>query len=360
MLPQWLLAGAIIASSSVLASDYRPTFDPAQLKGPQTGTPNEVLVLGTPHLSSLPSSFSPAALTPLLARLEAWKPQIITIEALSGAQCDFMRRYPVRYAETVKTYCRDTALARKATGMDVAAASMEVDRLLASWPAEPSPAQRRHLAAVFLASGEPESALVQWLRLPAAEQRHGNGLAPALVQQIKALAGKRNERSLIAAVLAARLGLERVYPTDDHTADYAPGAEEQTKAYGETLQRLWDNPATAQRSAQDAKLFTQLQTGEGVLALYQTYNQSGQAQLIYESDFGAAMKDQSAAQYGRNYVGYWETRNLRMAANIRNVLDARPGKRLLTIVGASHKAYFEAYLNMMHDVKLHNTEDVLR
>ena len=60
------------------------------------------------------------------------------------------------------------------------------------------------------------------------------------------------------------------------------------------------------------------------------------------------------------YVGYWETRNLRMVANIRDVLGLHPGSRMLAIVGASHKGYYEAYLNQMHDVQLVSTDAVLR
>ncbi len=49
-----------------------------------------------------------------------------------------------------------------------------------------------------------------------------------------------------------------------------------------------------------------------------------------------------------------------MVFNIRDILGDAQGKRTLTIVGASHNAYFEAYLNMMHDVKLVNVEEFLR
>jgi len=68
----------------------------------------------------------------------------------------------------------------------------------------------------------------------------------------------------------------------------------------------------------------------------------------------------SPQAFGRNYVGYWETRNLRMVANIRDVVGQTPGMRLLAIVGASHKPYYEAYLNLMHDVQLVDAEAVLR
>ena len=108
-----------LCSTGALAADatYRPAFQPDQLKGPPAGRPNEVLVLGTAHLSGLPKSFQPALLEPLLQRLVTWKPELIATEDLSGLQCDFMRRYPARYAESVATYCFDTTAAQAATGL---------------------------------------------------------------------------------------------------------------------------------------------------------------------------------------------------------------------------------------------------
>ncbi|MES2049844.1 MAG: DUF5694 domain-containing protein [Pseudomonadota bacterium] len=361
MLHKWImLTAAVFSTSAFAATNFNPKFDPSHLKGPEAGRFNEVLVLGTPHLRGLPASFEPSSLAPLIARLEAWKPQIITIEALSGAQCDYMRRYSVRYADSVKSYCWDTTPARTATGLDVPAAVAEVERLLAAWPAAPTAAERRHLAAIFLAAGERASALVQWLRLPPAEQKEGDGLDKTLVSILQERATRRDESYLIAAPLAARLGLERVYATDDHTADSSSTDEADDKAAGEIIQGLWNNPATAKRTVESKALEANLGSAEGLLAMYRAYNKSEQALLVYQSDFGAAMKDRSAKQYGRNYVGYWETRNLRMVSNIRDILGATPGKRTLTIVGASHKGYFEAYLNMMHDVRLVDAEVILR
>jgi len=353
--------GLLIASSAcggAAAQTYRPDFDPSELKGPRVGSPNAVMVLGTPHLSGLPKSFAPATVEVLLGRLQAWRPQAIAIEALSGSECDFMRRHPARYASTsVERFCWDPAPAQAATGLDVPAAAAEAERLLASWPAQPTPNQRRRLSAVFLAAGDQASALVQWLRLSPSERRPGDGLDEALVARLEALRGRRNENTLIAAPLAARLGLERVYPMDDQTAG-APIADE--KAYGEAITRAWDNPATAKRRAMDERLAARLGAGDDVLAMYRAHNAPGVGKLVFESDFGAALEEPSPQQFGRGYLGYWETRNLRMAANIRDMLRARPGDRALVIVGASHKGYLEAYLDQMHDVRLVNTDAVLR
>jgi hypothetical protein len=45
---------------------------------------------------------------------------------------------------------------------------------------------------------------------------------------------------------------------------------------------------------------------------------------------------------------------------MRDVPGQTSGTRLLAIVGASHKPYCEAYLNLMHDLQLVDAEEVLR
>ena len=144
---------------------------------------------------------------------------------------------------------------------------------------------------------------------------------------------------------------------DDHTADSALADK---KAFGEALMKAWNNPATDKRKRVDHTLNEGLGTPEGVLAMYRAYNAPGQGRLIFDSDFGAALNEPSPQRFGRGYVGYWETRNLRMAANIRDVLGAWPGIRMLVVVGASHKGYLEAYLHQMHDVRIVDTVPLLR
>ncbi len=353
--PYYLLI-LLFVSALAAARGQRPDFDPSVLKGPASGTPNEVLVLGSPHLSQMPP-FDAAKLQLLNERLAGWRPQAIAIEALSGPQCDFLRRYPLRYKETVDDYCWDPAPAQAATGLDVAAATMQAEQQLAAWPAAPNAAQRRHLAALFMAAGEPASAIVQWLRLPPAERVAGDGLDAVLAARLHKLESRRDESYLIAAQLAARLGHERVYPMDDHSADSVTVDQ---KSAGEAMMKAWDNPATAQRTRTDKALNEHLATPEDVLAMYRTYNAPGQGKLIFDSDFGAALNEPSTQRFGRVYVGYWEVRNLRMASNIRDVLQTRPGTRMLVIVGASHKGYLDAYLNQMHDVRIVDAGSVLR
>lgn len=352
-----LLASLSTLGTAAAAQEHRPAFRPETLKSPP-GRASEVLVLGTAHLSGWPKGFDPAILAPLLNKLAAWRPTGIATEDLSGLQCDALRRYPQRYADTVKTYCWDPAPATKATGLSVTDATAEAERLLASWPADPTPAQRRRLAAVFLAGGERGSALVQWLRLPVAERRAGDGLDAALVTYLETYAKRPNETGLIGAALAARLGLDRLYSVDDHSADTPDPADPQARR--EAIMRAWDNPASKARRAEDERLQAGLSKPGGVLGYYRAINRADMPALVYRSDFGAALAEPSPQRFGAGYVGYWETRNLRMVGNIRDVLGQHPGMRMLAIVGLSHRGYYEAYLNQMHDVRLADPAKVLR
>ena len=356
-----LLALATLWAVSANAQDATTTFDPSTLKGPAKGKPNEVMVLGTAHLAQLPPTFQPASLDVLTQRLLAWKPRIVAIESLSGTQCDMMRRYPQRHEGTVQKFCPwDPAPARASTGLDVPGATVEMDRLLAGWPVAPTPSQRRRLAAVFLAAGEPVSALVQWLRLPMAERHAGDGLDATRAEALDTRRfgrGPRGEDTLIAAPLAAALGLERVVSMDDHTiSDVPPPSRD---GYGDALAAAWNNPANAERAQTYQRLFADVSNAERVMALYRAVNAPSHAMVIHAADFGAVIEEPSPQQFGRSYVTGWETRNLRMASNIREAVGNVPGNRTLVIVGFSHKWYLEAYLNQMHDVRIVPSDTVL-
>ena len=206
-----------------------------------------------------------------------------------------------------------------------------------------------------------ETALVQWLRLPDAERTTGEGLNADLVALLEKLRARRNETQQIAAVLAARLGHERLWSVDDHTADTPESTDPvELKAFETAIRGAWDNPVSHARLAESKRLQQDLDKPDGVLNLYRAHNGAKAQKMAFEGDFGAALREPSPQAFGRRYVGYWETRNLRMVGNIRDVLGQHPGMRLLAIVGASHKGYYEAYLNQMHDVRLVDVQTALR
>ena len=62
-----------LGATAATAQEYHPAFQPGQYKGPPAGRVNEVMVLGTPHLSGFPDTFRAEQLDPLLERLARWR-----------------------------------------------------------------------------------------------------------------------------------------------------------------------------------------------------------------------------------------------------------------------------------------------
>lgn len=164
---EWMNLPLCLALLIPLAA--RAGVDLSSLDENMVGPRTEILVLGTVHLSEQ-KDFDAKALEPALDKLAAFKPAFITTEDISGEQCDLAVRHATVYGDD---YCASTEVARAATGLEIPAAIAAINTTLAAWPAKPAPADRRHLAALFLAAGERPSAYVQWLQLPPGEQRTG-------------------------------------------------------------------------------------------------------------------------------------------------------------------------------------------
>jgi hypothetical protein len=351
------ICALLIMAWAGAAAAQTPAFDPREWKGAQAGPPTQMLTLGSAHLSQMATPVDAAMMSALLDKLAAYRPDIITAENVSGEQCDELKRYPGTYPDSFGAWCRDPAVAQKAIGMDVPAAAAEIHKTLLSWPAQPTPAQRRRLAALFLAAGETPSAVVQWRRLPPEERHVGDGVNDDTLKLVERVGAKPNETYDIGVALAVRLGLERIYLVDDHTSDGA--LPDEGKAFDEAVQAAW-KIAPSKAVAQEQAMETRLKTAADLLELYRFLNQPDTQRRNIKADMGAALGQQTDGLYGRRYVAAWEVRNLRMVSNIRAAVAARPGARVLNIVGATHKAYYDAYLNMMHDVQLVDAEAVLK
>jgi len=321
-----------------------------------TVQPTQVMVLGTSHLSNYDDDISLDELDPLLDRLEAFAPDVITIEASSGMTCNRARSYPREHVGYADYYCFDIAPYREETGLSAQEGSYQARKTLLSWPDTPTAAQRRSLAASFIASGEPESALVQWLQLDSSDRVSGEGLGPKSIELLNKRSQSINESWSLAARLAARRGLERVFYADDHGSFLSAAGEDE--AYSARLSELWLSEGDSCKTHVDsvaAKLI-----GGDIIGAYREQNSDGWQRSQMDCDFKRTMNDAESKQYGRKYTMGWQARNLRMVSLIMTAAATEPGGRVLSIVGASHKPYFEAYLDQMHDVEVIKTDKLLK
>ena len=348
----FLLAASLLAQAAGSAPPPTDLVGIVDAMAQERGDLTPVLVLGTSHLSSLPKDFPTERFDPLLDELEEWAPETIAIEGIEGVQCDNLRMFDPGNANS---YCPDPEPARAALGVSMRDAQFGVMDLLAKPADQRTIAERRRLVGLFLAIGEPESALVQWLRLPEAERAAGDDLPAELVAYLEKYDQRQNENVIIAVRLAVRLGHDRVYRVDDQMSGSDPKDPE---AYGPEISAIWDNAPTKQRLAEYEEWDAAMEDGTmPVLEWYRRYNAPSSLALAMAGDFGAAAGANTPSDAGQTYLAYWETRNLRMVANIRQVIGT--DTRTLAIVGVSHKPYYDRYLGMMSNLELADTEAVL-
>jgi hypothetical protein len=317
----------------------------------------QVLVLGSVHLSGLPDKpLKPDSLEPLLRKLAAFRPDVITVEQQPGEECDLSRRFKSRYDGGFN--CPSTEAAQAATGLDIPAAVEAVDTALKAWPRQPGAAQRRHLAALFLAAADETSALVQWLQLPADERREGDGVDAALRQRLDRLMQAQNESLLIGARLAARLGLARVHAIDNHTGDAVQTPPADEKRFWEAVQASWA-AGYPELKAHEAATAT-LARADDLLPLYRFINDAANLGIDGWCGVEPVMQHRMPERFPEMWVAGWEIRNLRMVASIRESFRERPGARVLTLVGAGHKPWFDHWLAQLQGVTVINAGEVLK
>ena len=197
---------------------------------------------------------------------------------------------------------------------------------------------------------------MQWLQLPEPERRTGEGLDAALVEQLNKLASRNDESLQIAAVLAARLGLQRVYATDDHTDDSLD--IEDSEAYKRALKEAWFAGGTKHNKL--AKQVDALKQAADLLPLYRHINGKTYQTTVADAEVRSTMRGKSPERYSQMWAAGWEIRNLRMVANIRETFRQRQGASVLSIVGSSHKPWFDSWLGQLQGVDIVDVGTVLK
>ncbi|WP_260483240.1 DUF5694 domain-containing protein [Sphingomicrobium flavum] len=355
---------SITVLSATLLAGAHPAEPPASFSLDQydhhlAGEPTQALILGTAHLSAWSEQVDRAGLdqllAPLLDRLEQFAPDVVAIEAVSGPDCDHLIRYGDVYSYG-RNYCRVDEDAIAATGMDAVAAQTRVLEILLEEGGPRTAADRRQLAALFMAAGDHYSAVVQWQRLDPAERVAGGFLTQDMAERLDRRSLSMNENISLGVALAVRLGHERVYPVDDHSADHIQLAN--AEHYGAHMREIWamniNNADEKRKAAEDA-----LRASGDVMAYYRWMNSPEAWDLTMTNDFALALADDRPEGVGRTYAAWWQARNLRMTANIVTAVAMEKADRVLAIVGASHAPYYRDYLDMMHDIEIVDAQDFL-
>ncbi len=322
----------------------------------------QILVLGTPHLSTLEKPLNPKALDSLLDVLVAFRPRVVAVEAMPAWSVSDMDRRKGHFTAILEQFAAQRLaigrIAQAETKLSAEAAQVESRRLLEALSRDSESRERVRAILVCLAGYEETCALLQWSYLPETV-RADTDLLPISIRThlSKSLAGT-NEISAIGVRVASQLGLSSISDIDDQREgdrllDFAPALTKE----------LESNPAY--RAVADSttyresdRRFRESAEKNDLLPYYLWLNAVEYQRADLETQWGLFFRTRLPSGLDRARVALWEVRNLLMVANIREASAGHPGGRVLVVVGVAHKPFLDAYLSQMTDVALVDLKDI--
>ena len=323
-----------------------------------------VMILGTPHLQSLGDSFKQSLLDNLLHVLEGFQPDLIGVESIPPFLLEDMERRKDEFADVISNFAKLRVEYGHKMQQELNTSRQEAENIAHSLldivRDEPERFDKRaELVPYLLASYDDVSALLQWSYLPEAFREQYNGLPDSIRAHLNTRLTSSNEIISIGISLAKRLGLNRIEHIDDHH-----DKDVFQKIAPELMTELQDN--SEYMSVQNDPFYKNSQqrlqeaVENGDLLPYYSYMNSleyGARDMELQWNLWFRIKLQSGLDRCR--MALWEVRNLNIASHIRRATVLHPGKRMLVIIGVSHKPFLEAYLSQMVDIKLVHLSDIV-
>jgi hypothetical protein len=324
-----------------------------------------VFVLGTPHLSAFADRFEPSMVDALVAALDAFGPDAIAVEKISGRQAAAMERWGGHFDRVADRFAGAFLYhgnrIQEGTGWSWSEANRRADSLLTVARSDSVPLDtERRLALVrsLTAAYRLPSATLHWKSLAPEERSAQDVLPDTTATDLTKRLEAANETYSIGMRLAHERGLARLYPIDDQTEkdrvlEIFPVI---SKTIGDSMRTLFDTHPAFRRA--DSLEQAGLDAGN-LLPMYRYVNQETVGRANVKLQSGTLLDADLPDEAGDRWVALWQTRNLHMVGHIQRVIAQHPGERVLVIVGSSHKLFFDTYLRQMMGVRVVGAADVL-
>lgn len=316
----------------------------------------EILVLGTYHLNQI-SNFNPKMLDNLIAKLDSMKFDAICIENMPAQLLyDIQSRNDSAYAGLLEGFGGDRlSLAKSAQehfNIGLLDAQNEINKILQK--SSCSEEERKLLIQYFVASADLASAVLQYEYL----QRNNKapetlGFNGQIIGQLEKLSKSANEIYALAVRLALNQNIQKLEYIDNFQDEvmllkYFPGFIQDYRDNQDQLKDVGNRPVFQ-------KVGNLIKSGVqayDLLDLYIFINSKEYQEQDFEAQWAIWFTTNFPSGSDRARYSLWEMRNLQIAANILETAAFYPGKRILVIIGSSHKSFLEKYLRQVPDIEL--------
>lgn len=316
----------------------------------------EVLVLGTTHLNQL-ADFEKESLAQVLYKLNQYKFDVIGIENMSTELLnDIVSRKDSTYSDLIKYYGSERLLLQdkfqEKLNITYIQAQHKIDSIIGLSTIMPK--DRINLINYFLAAGDLASAALQYNYLEKGAQIiEEDFFEKETINVLKKRTKSLNEIYSIAVVLAAMSNhqkLEYIDNLQDESLLYQYFPEFISEYMGK--QTLFAHiPELRVFRAVDSLQKSGIKYND-LLPLYQFLNSEEYQKADYDAQWKLWLSTDFESKADLSRYALWEMRNLQISANILKLSAFYPGKRILIIIGSSHKFFIEKHLVQCPNIKL--------
>lgn len=316
----------------------------------------EVLVLGTSHLNHI-KGFSQEAADPVIDALEKHNFDVVCIESMPTELLnDIASRNDSTYLSLIESRgsfrLEMASKYQSKLGVSFVEGQKRITEILGNDSL--SDAKRIELIRCYLAVGELYSAALQYSYLDKDVQINPKDIDSSTVAVLQEYLAYSNESSSIALKLAKKQGHQRVEYIDNlqdepilltHFPQFIPDYMK----HKELIDSILNVPLFKAIDSLERSCIA----NNNLVPLYKFYDGNEYEQRNYDAEWKIWLTStnfESKSDLSR--YALWEMRNLQIAANIMKTAAFHPNKRILVIIGASHKSFIDKYLSQSQNIKL--------
>lgn len=316
----------------------------------------EILVLGTSHLSQM-KNFEPSMLESVIEKLDTYKFDVVCIEKMSGQLLyDIKTRNDDTYNNVIngrwgKVYLSIADTVQKVKKVGFLDVKDSIFNLLKKEKLTDS--DRKMLFYNYLATTDIPSAALQYQYLKDRNDLFSSDFDRYLINQINKEIDTNSEFYTLALPLAFHQKQNKIESINDFQDEallfkYFPNFAQECNSKSEMLSKISQLPIykklkSLTHEAVELKDLSELYSFLNS-DLYKKQDYEGQWKIWFKTNFA------SGSDKGRYYL--WEMRNLQITSNILDVTARNSGKKILVIIGSSHKSFIEKYLVQIEDIKI--------
>ena len=309
----------------------------------------QVLVLGTIHLEQT-KGVQKSFIDRLLDSLTLYNFNVIAIEQMpSELLLDIERRPGPQWKDLLSNYGNTIKIGKqfqKLYNINYDNAQLIIDSLLTK--NELTESDRIKFIKASLCAYDPWTASLQYQLI--SNKKIVDTTAVLLLNKYnKSL----NEINLVGVNLAKKMSLNKLYPIDNFQDETIllhdfPEFLNDYQASQDKIKLLLKNPFYDKL---DSIKSGDINKGD----LFDTYKFLNSGEYMSEDKKGQWdiwLKTNFKSKTDRSRYSLWEMRNLQIAANIMRLVASYPEKKILVIIGSSHKSFIENSLKQMSDVEV--------